>query len=61
MHRYVINVLIESKEPLKGDLDLCDLLASRTYNRIAMFGKTADVTAKLVEMPPLAWEVKVPA
>ena len=61
MHRYVITVLIESKEPLKPDLDLCDLLATRAYNRIAMFGKTADVTAQITEMPALPWEQEVAA
>jgi hypothetical protein len=50
-------VLIETKEPLKPDIELCDMLATRAYNLIALHGKTAEVTAKIVEMPPLPWEV----
>lgn len=47
----VITVLIEHKEPLPKQVCLTDRLADLAYMLIAKYGKTAEVTATVAEMP----------
>lgn len=53
----LVMVVIRKRKDQRLPDQLTDALADRAYNLIAVYGKTAEVTAQLVTMPRPAWEM----